>query len=103
MKECSDITCGLQYSSSQLNTHAESASKLVTAMAESNDTNCVSIICLNWRVKKQEYLQLLINIKLCFYNSHTTLCSRGSNRSYFGHDWGNWRGGLKGEGVIKTC
>ena len=43
------VTCGLQYSSSQLNTQADSSAKLATEMEELNEWNSVSMICWNWK------------------------------------------------------
>ena len=39
------VTCGLQYSSSQLKAQADSSAKLDTDMKLSNDMNRLSIIC----------------------------------------------------------
>ena len=45
------VTCGLQYSSSQLNTQADSSAKLATEMDELNEWKRVSMICWNWKQK----------------------------------------------------
>ena len=48
------VTCGLQYSSSQLNTQADSSAKLATEMDELNEWKRVSMICWNWKQNHKE-------------------------------------------------
>lgn len=60
-------TCGLQYSSSQLKTQAESSAKLATEIEELNDWNSVSIICWNCHTHKNDlHMQCLQGIWFTF-------------------------------------
>lgn len=48
------LTCGLQYSSNQVNTQADNSAKLDTDTLALNDWNNVSIICWNCKRKTKQ-------------------------------------------------